>query len=130
MSERKRVETGAPWEAKVGYSRATRLGPIVSVSGTVALGEDGRITAPGDPYAQARRILEIIEQSLNELGATFDDVYRTRMYVTDIEAHWEPVGRAHAEAFGNIRPATSMVQAHLIDPTALVEIEADAYVSE
>lgn len=127
---RHRVPTAAPWATTVGYSRALRVGQTVYVSGTIAVGEDGRVEPVGDPYGQARCCLEIIEGALREAGASPADVVRTRMYVTE-RAHWEPVGRAHGEAFGEARPATSLiVVAGLVDPEALVEIEAVAVVDE
>ncbi len=124
--DRTNVTTGAPWEPIVGYSRAVRLGGAVAVSGTAAVGPNGKLVGEGDMYAQARRCLEVIAESLEKAGTSIDNVYRTRMYVTDID-RWEEVARAHAEMFGDIMPATSMVEvSRLIDPGMLVEIEADA----
>ncbi len=128
MSERRNISTGARWEARVGYCRAVRTGPHIAVSGTAPVGDDGEVVAVGDAYAQARRCIEIIAGALGEAGAGLEHVVRTRIFVTDI-GQWEAVGRAHGEAFADIRPATSMVQvAALIDPDMLVEIEADAFV--
>jgi enamine deaminase RidA (YjgF/YER057c/UK114 family) len=125
--ERRRVYSGAPWEQKVGYCRAIRAGDHVYVTGTVALEPDGRAHAPGDAYRQAKRSLEIIEKAMSELGASREHVVRTRMFVTDI-SRWEDFGRAHAEFFGEHRPATSMLQVGLIGEDYLIEIEADAVV--
>lgn len=126
--KRMNIHSGAPWETKVGYCRAVRTGPHISVSGTAPVGENGEVVGIGDAYAQAKRCIEIIEAALREAGAGLDDVVRTRMYVTDISL-WEAVGRAHGEAFGDIFPATAMVEVSaLIDPDMLVEIEADAFV--
>jgi enamine deaminase RidA (YjgF/YER057c/UK114 family) len=125
--ERKVVPTSAPWAATVGYSRAVRVGSVVSVSGTASVGEDGGIAHAGDAYRQAVRCLEIITSALRELGADVGDVVRTRMYVRD-PAHWAEVGRAHGEVFGGVRPATTLVITGFIDAAMLVEIEADAIV--
>ena len=122
---RQNISSGAPWEDKVGYSRAVRLGNIIEVTGTVSIKND-KPFAIGDPYEQTKRSLEIIGSALAEAGASFKDIVRTRIFVTDI-SQWEEIGRAHSEVFNTIKPATTMVEvSKLMDPEYLVEIEATA----
>jgi enamine deaminase RidA (YjgF/YER057c/UK114 family) len=124
--EREHVSSGTEWESSVGYSRAVRAGDEIHVSGTTATDADGAVVAPGDPYAQTERAIENVAAALSKLDASLSDVVRTRLFVTDID-DWEAVGRAHAGAFGEVRPATSMVQVErLIDSEMLVEVEATA----
>ncbi|ELR70722.1 Putative translation initiation inhibitor, yjgF family [Fulvivirga imtechensis AK7] len=125
--KRQNISTGAPWEDIVGYSRAVRVGNIVEVSGTVAV-RDGKLVGENNPYEQTVCILEIIEESLKQAGANLNDVVRTRMFVTDI-GQWQLIGKAHGEFFGNIKPATSMIEvSRLISPEYLLEIEATAII--
>ncbi len=120
-----RLGSGSPWEGIVGYSRVVVRGDPAWISGTTSI-VDGRVAHPGDAAAQTRQALATIRESLERAGFTLADVVRTRMVVTDI-SRWEEVGRAHGEFFGDVRPATSMLQVSgLIDPAMLVEIEADA----
>lgn len=120
-----RLASGSPWEGLVGYSRVVVRGDTAWVSGTTAV-VDGVVVHPGNAAAQTRQALAIIGEALERAGFTVHDVVRTRIYVTDI-SRWEEIGAAHGEVFGEVRPATSMVQvAALIDPAMLVEIEADA----
>ncbi len=131
MNEVLRITSGAPWEEHVGYRRAVRAGPHVWVSGTVALGEDGKPFAPGDPGAQAARCLEIIEAALKQAGAEMRHVVRTRVYLTDMSPEAQrAVGAAHRAAFHAFPPASAMIgTSALASPEFLVEIEADAFIA-
>lgn len=125
---RTNVSTGTPWEAMAGYSRAVRIGNHVAVSGTTASNAHGEVQHSGDAGAQATYIIRKIEAALNDAGAQLSDVIRTRIFVANID-DWEAVARAHGAIFGDIRPANTLVRAQMIDPRMLVEIEADALIS-
>jgi enamine deaminase RidA (YjgF/YER057c/UK114 family) len=122
------VSSGSPYEPRIGFSRAARVGNIVSVSGTAPIGPDRKTVGPGDPSAQARRCLEIIRSALEAAGSSLSDVVRTRIYLARI-SDWEAVGEVHGDFFRDVRPASTMIQvARFIDPEWLVEIEADAVI--
>ena len=123
-----RVFSGARWESQVGYCRALRAGDRIFVTGCAPVADDGGVHAPGDPYAQTVRCIEIIREAIESLGAELASITRTRMFVTDIDC-WQEFGRAHGEFFGEHPPTTSMVEVRrLIEPEMMIEIEADAIV--
>lgn len=129
MKDRTNISSSTIWEDQIGYSRAVKIGRVVEVSGTSAIDRD-KIIAPNDPYQQTKFIIRKIERAINEAGGTLEDVIRTRIYVTNIN-DWSAVGKAHGEAFRDIKPATSMVEVKsLIDPNFVVELEATAILPE
>lgn len=122
---RKLVSSGSPYEPRIGFSRAVRVGRYLAVAGTAPVAPGGGVAAPGDMYGQTRRCLEIIAQAVKEAGLGLDSVVRTRVMLTDIR-RWEEAARAHGEFFSAVRPACTFVEVKaLIDPGWLVEIEAD-----
>ncbi len=126
MADRQNYTSGAPWEDIVGYSRAVRIGNLLEVSGTTSV-RDGNVLHPDSPYLQTKEIIKIAQTVIEKAGGQLSDVIRTRMYVTDI-SHWEAIAKAHEEVFGDIKPATTMVEvSRLIDADMLVEIEFTAY---
>ena len=126
---RDKVSGVSPYEPIYGYSRALRVGNQVFLAGTAAVGDDGKTVGIGDPAAQMRRCLEIAEAAFAKLGATLDDVVRTRIFITDL-AHADAVGRVHGEVFAETRPASTMVTAELLNPEWLLELELDAIVED
>jgi reactive intermediate/imine deaminase len=125
---KKLISSGSPYEPSIGFSRAVRVGNFISISGTAPIGPDRQTVSPGNPSAQARRCLEIIQAALEDAGSSLSDVVRTRVFLTNID-DWEKVGQVHGEFFREVRPACTMVQvSRFIDPDWLVEIEADAVI--
>ena len=124
--KRQSVSSGSPYEPVIGISRAVRMGQMIAVSGTAPIGQDGKTVGVGDPAAQARRCFEIAKQALEKLGASLDDVIRTRVLLTRIE-DWQAVAEVHGECFRGVRPASTFVQvSRFVDPEWLVEVEVDA----
>ena len=124
--KRQSVSSGSPYEPVIGISRAVRMGQMIAVSGTAPIGQDGKTVGVGDPTAQARRCFEIAKQALEKLGASLDDVIRTRVFLTRIE-DWKAVAEVHGERFRGVRPASTFVQvSRFVDPEWLVEVEVDA----
>jgi enamine deaminase RidA (YjgF/YER057c/UK114 family) len=129
LVQRQNISGNSPYESIVGFSRAVKIGPFVTVGGTVATGDEGKIVGRNDMYAQAMQALKNIERALTAAGASLGDVVRTRMFITDV-SRWEEVARAHGEVFRDIRPAATMLQVvAMVSPEMLVEIEVDAIIA-
>jgi enamine deaminase RidA (YjgF/YER057c/UK114 family) len=127
---RQRVSSGSPYEPRLGISRGVRAGRVIAIAGTAPLGPDRKTVAVGDAAAQARRCFEIVQTALEQLGASLNDVTRTRILLTRIE-DWEAVATVHGEFFKDVRPANTVMQVvRFIDPDWLVEVEADAVIDE
>ena len=125
-TKRTKIFSGTPWEPLVGYARAVQAGEVVYVSGTTGTDPSGKVLAPGDAYAQTKQAIENVKNALSRLGLTLEHVVRTRIYVTEID-RWQEVAKAHAESFGEIHPASTLVGiSRLVDPNMIVEIEATA----
>ena len=130
MKNRINISSGAKWEEIVGYSRLVKVNNMIFITGTVAADDDGNTVGVNDPFAQTKFIIQKVEKILIRVGASLEDVVRTRMFVTDI-SKWEEIGKAHGEFFGTIKPATTMVEvSSLIGPDFLVEIEFDAVLTK
>jgi enamine deaminase RidA (YjgF/YER057c/UK114 family) len=130
MTTRRNVSSGSPYEPIIGFSRAVRVGNVITVAGTAPMGPDGKTVGKGDPAAQTRRCLDVIRTAIEQLGGRLENVVRTRTYLTRLQ-DWEAVGRAHGEFFASIRPASTMVVVvGFLNPEWLVELEADAVVSD
>jgi enamine deaminase RidA (YjgF/YER057c/UK114 family) len=129
-SARQHVLSGSPYESRIGFARAVRIGPLISIGGTAPIGADGKTVGKGDVVAQTQRCIEIIETALEGIGADLSDVIRTRILLTNID-DWERVGQVHGNFFAHIQPVTTVMQVvRFVDPDWLVEIEIDAYVDE
>jgi len=125
-----KIASGSPFEASIGFSRAVRVGPLIAVSGTAPIAEDGSVAHPGDVAGQMQRCLEIIRQAIERAGGALDDVIRTRIMLTDI-SRWEEAADVHGQYFGDIRPASTFVEVNrLINKEWLVEVEADCFVGD
>lgn len=131
MAARTNISSGSPYEAIFGFSRAVKVGQQIFVSGSTAFQPDGTVAGVGDPYAQTVAALRTIERALQQAGASLQDVVRTRMFSTNVTAHTDAIAKAHGEVFGTIRPASTLVEiARLVHPDMLIEIEADAVLSD